>query len=118
MFDLIRWLGRMVFHYLAVQPRKERIPKLIRAETTLMNYSWLHTAEARAVTEGALLEVWELSDQEIDALTLANADFAAGIKSDGEMLMAQFDALVTRYCRPAVAKSKAGAVHAQRDVVR
>lgn len=98
--ELLRWLGRKVFHYLASVAPNDRIQSLLRVEHDLIRRTWLHTIEAHAVAEGALATVSDLTDQELAAIARGSVYFDALTKREGERLLKRLERLVRRHCKP------------------
>ncbi|MEX3992720.1 hypothetical protein AB4Y35_18340 [Paraburkholderia sp. EG286A] len=97
--ELLRWLGRKVFFYLASVAPDDRIQKLLRVEHDLIRRTWLHAIEAHAVAEGALVSISDLTDQELAALERCSVYFDALTKREGERLIKRFERMVARHCK-------------------
>ena len=96
---LLRWLGRKVFFYLASVAPDARIQSLLRVEHDLIRRTWLHSIEAHAVAEGALVSISDLTDQELTAITRGSVYFDALTKREGERLIKRFERMVARHCQ-------------------
>lgn len=98
--ELLRWLGRKVFFYLASVAPEDRIQKLLGVEHDLIRRTWLHAIEAHAVAEGALDSINNLTDQEVAALAQGRVYFEALTKREGERLVKRFERMVARHSKP------------------
>ncbi|MBB5428272.1 hypothetical protein HDG40_006459 [Paraburkholderia sp. JPY158] len=106
---LLKWLGRKAFFYLISLPLEDHVHKLVRVERDLVRRTWLHTVEARAVVQGALLSVTNLTEKEHAALANGKVFFDELTKSEGERLMKRFERMVVRHCRLLEDTSPSGA---------
>ena len=99
--DLLKWLVRKIFHYLASLPKDQWIQKLLVVERELMTKTGLHILEAQAVAEGALASIQDLSVSEVDDLARIAVFMDARSKSDGEALTKRYEKIVRKHARMA-----------------
>ncbi len=84
--DVLRWLVRKTFHYLASVPRDDWYSRLLEVEKSLMLDTGLHRLEAQAVTESALRTASELTEASLRDLNQGEKYFDALINREWELL--------------------------------
>ncbi len=94
---MLRWLVRKIFHYLASLPQDQWIQRLLVVERELMTKTGLHMHEARAVAEGALLSIHDLSPSEIEVIARKAVYFESLIKYEGEKLEKRYAKIVRKH---------------------
>ncbi|MEM5366428.1 hypothetical protein V4C53_10325 [Paraburkholderia azotifigens] len=90
--EFLQWLTRKVVFYLTTLPETDVIQSLLRVERELILETGLHSLEAQAVTEAALVEFQNLGEKERKELVEDQARFQ-------QYSMKEWTALTERYAQ-------------------